>query len=268
MAYDRKTMPMKAYHGQWKSNMAKKKLIWPIDVSPTWPMKVQYGRCESNMADESPIWPMWIQHDRWKSNVANNTWPMKTYVRHCGLAVSAPIWDGTGCEFDSWQCRIYIYIPFSLSLWLLGSLRGSLGAYGLTQKLCWKNKLHMEAICLCSYDTTTFFLNVKTGNTLAVEKLKEVLIYSFIYCSHPGLCSLGIVACFRINRHCPPTSVLQLHWPSSTETRHRVSGCEQTASWRRSGAMHQILSQLRLLQVWKRGRNSGFKIHCNLIYWL
>ena len=29
-------------------------------------------------------------------------------VRHCGLVVSAPAWDGTGCEFDSWQCRIYI----------------------------------------------------------------------------------------------------------------------------------------------------------------
>ena len=37
--------------------------------------------------------------------------------------VSAPAWDGTGCEFDSWQCRIYI--PCSLSLRLLGSLRGS-----------------------------------------------------------------------------------------------------------------------------------------------
>ena len=44
-------------------------------------------------------------------------------VRHCGLVVSAPAWDGTGCEFDSWQCRIYI--PCSLSLRLLGSLRGS-----------------------------------------------------------------------------------------------------------------------------------------------
>ena len=51
-----------------------------------------------------------------------------------GLVVSAPAWDGTGREFDSWQCRIYI--PCSLSLRLLGSLRGSLGTYGLTQKLC------------------------------------------------------------------------------------------------------------------------------------
>ena len=57
-------------------------------------------------------------------------------VRHCGLVVSAPAWGGTGCEFDSWQCRIYI--PCSLSLRLLGSFRGSLGTYGLTQKLCLK----------------------------------------------------------------------------------------------------------------------------------
>ena len=58
----------------------------------------------------------------------------KFEFRHCGLVVSTPAWDGTGCEFDSWQCRIYI--PCSLSLRLLGSLRGSLGTYGLTQKLC------------------------------------------------------------------------------------------------------------------------------------
>ena len=54
-------------------------------------------------------------------------------VRHCGLVVSAPAWDGTGCEFNSWQC--WIYIPCSSSLRLLGYLRVS-GTYGLTQKLC------------------------------------------------------------------------------------------------------------------------------------
>ena len=62
---------------------------------------------------------------------------------HCGLVVSTPTWDGTGCEFDSWQCRIYI--PCSLSLRLLGSLWGSLGTYGLTQKLCLK-KNHCKTI--------------------------------------------------------------------------------------------------------------------------
>ena len=45
-------------------------------------------------------------------------------------------YTGSGCEFDSWQCRIYV--PCSLTLRLLGSLRGSLGTYGLTQKLCFK----------------------------------------------------------------------------------------------------------------------------------
>ena len=29
-------------------------------------------------------------------------------ARHCGQVVSAPAWDGTGCDFDSWQCLIYI----------------------------------------------------------------------------------------------------------------------------------------------------------------
>ena len=29
-----------------------------------------------------------------------------SFVRHCGLVESAQTWDGTGCEFDSWQCRI------------------------------------------------------------------------------------------------------------------------------------------------------------------
>ena len=31
---------------------------------------------------------------------------------HCGLVGSAPAWDRTGCEFDSWQCRIYTYPMF------------------------------------------------------------------------------------------------------------------------------------------------------------
>ena len=48
--------------------------------------------------------------------------------------ISAPAWNRTGCEFDFWQCRINI--PCSLSLRLLGSFRGSLGTYRLTQKLC------------------------------------------------------------------------------------------------------------------------------------
>ena len=30
------------------------------------------------------------------------------FVCHCDLVGSARTWDGTGCEFDSWQCQIYI----------------------------------------------------------------------------------------------------------------------------------------------------------------
>ena len=64
--------------------------------------------------------------------VAKVTGEATILKRHCGLVVSAPTWDGTGWEFDSWQ-----YIPCSLSLRLLGSLRGfCMGTYGLTQKLC------------------------------------------------------------------------------------------------------------------------------------
>ena len=44
---------------------------------------------------------------------------------HWGLVGSAPAWDGTGCEFDSWQCRIYI--PCSLSLYDYLGTFGSLG---------------------------------------------------------------------------------------------------------------------------------------------
>ena len=29
-------------------------------------------------------------------------------VHHCGLVESARTWDGTGREFDSWKCQIYI----------------------------------------------------------------------------------------------------------------------------------------------------------------
>ena len=58
---------------------------------------------------------------------------LKMIARHCVVVVSAPAWDGTGCEFDAWQCRIYIHVHEPTITW---SLRGSLGTYGLTQKLC------------------------------------------------------------------------------------------------------------------------------------
>ena len=52
--------------------------------------------------------------------------------------LSAPARDGTGCEFDSWQCRIYI--PCSLSLRFLGSLRGSLVYIWLKTKIVLKKQ--------------------------------------------------------------------------------------------------------------------------------
>ena len=90
----------------------------------------QYSICCKTRGDQQCIfdyfrWGQWTLGG-WEATEGDN--------RHCGLVVSTPAWDGTGCEFDSWQGRIYI--PCSLSLRLLGSLRGSLGTYGLTQKLC------------------------------------------------------------------------------------------------------------------------------------
>ena len=63
------------------------------------------------------------------------------HVRHCGLVGSAPALDGTGCEFDS--CGIYI--PCSLSLWLLGSLR-VLWVHMAWHKNCVKNFFFLKTI--------------------------------------------------------------------------------------------------------------------------
>ena len=93
-----------------------------------------------------------------------------TSVRHCGLVVSAPAWDGTGCEFDSWQCRIYI--PCSLNLRLLGSLRGSLGTCGLTQKLCLKK---LDKIIINKYNSELTFgqsiQNIVNRKLISVNQL-------------------------------------------------------------------------------------------------
>ena len=60
----------------------------------------------------------------------------------CGLEESARAYDGTGCEFESWQCRINI--PCSWSL--LGSFWGSLGTHGLIQKLYLKKNANVAQI--------------------------------------------------------------------------------------------------------------------------
>ena len=52
--------------------------------------------------------------------------------------VSAPAWDGTGREFNSWQC--WTYDPCSLSLRLLGSSSGFPGYIWLDTKIEFKKR--------------------------------------------------------------------------------------------------------------------------------
>ena len=54
---------------------------------------------------------------------------------HCGLEESVHACYRTGCKFKSWQCRINISHVRTVCLRSLGFLRGSLGTYGLIQKL-------------------------------------------------------------------------------------------------------------------------------------
>ena len=84
---------------------------------------------------------------------------MEASFRHCGPVGSAPAWDGTGCEFDSWQCRICI--PCSLRLRLLWSFRGSLGTYGLTQKLMFERKIIK---LFCPYPGTAIHAMISRKN--------------------------------------------------------------------------------------------------------
>ena len=73
-------------------------------------------------------------------NLGSSTSHSRSFIRHCGLVESARTWDGRGCVFDSWHCRIYIISHVHRAIRLLGSLWGSLGKYGLIQKLCWNAK--------------------------------------------------------------------------------------------------------------------------------
>ena len=47
----------------------------------------------------------------------NKIFSWAIFIRHSGLVRSAPAWDGTGCEFDSWQCRICIILYISHVHW-------------------------------------------------------------------------------------------------------------------------------------------------------
>ena len=47
-------------------------------------------------------------HGRWQRGQEGEHGIMASCSHcHCGLVVSAPAWDGTGCEFDSWLSDIY-----------------------------------------------------------------------------------------------------------------------------------------------------------------
>ena len=96
------------------------------------------------------------------------------------IVASSPAWDGTGCELDSWQCRRYI--TCTLSLRLLGSFRGFLDTYGLTQKLCLKNIYTQHIwVFICIF----FLLKSEVG---ADEEGPPILILPrAAKCLRPGL---------------------------------------------------------------------------------
>ena len=76
----------------------------------------------------------------WKQNKKKKLkWDLELFVCQCGLVESACTWDGTGCEFDSCQCRKNI-ISHVHGAYDYSGLWGSLGTYGLIEKLCLKNK--------------------------------------------------------------------------------------------------------------------------------
>ena len=60
-----------------------------------WLLELQYLECDSSNLDIYSV---------------TNRKPLqiRKKVRHCSLVESAHTWDGTGCEFESWQCRIHI----------------------------------------------------------------------------------------------------------------------------------------------------------------
>ena len=96
-------------------------------------------------------------------------------IRHFCLVVSAPALDGTGCEFDSWQC--------SWSLRLIGSLRVSLGTYGLT-KNCVKNihsanaytYYHLKHVQRMVQEFSTFLNQPKCMGWIKFRVLSDALL--------------------------------------------------------------------------------------------
>ena len=62
-------------------------------------MTISRNLCKSNVYVKQ-IWTDTSWWDHHKQVMGTNC--------HGGLEESARVWDGTGCEFDSWLCRIYI----------------------------------------------------------------------------------------------------------------------------------------------------------------
>ena len=92
-------------------------------------------------------------------------------VRHCGLMVSAPAWDAAGCEFDSWQCQIYIYI--SHVHWAYDYL----GPFGVLWGSVW---VHMAWHKHCVKKRTTY--NTRLLNAIhSCSMLSKDDIYSLQY---------------------------------------------------------------------------------------
>ena len=69
----------------------------------------------------------------------------KRNIFQCGLVESARTWNRTGCEFESWQCRIHI--PCSYSLRLSGSLQEKLHDLGSPWGEFWSSINHPAFNC-------------------------------------------------------------------------------------------------------------------------
>ena len=104
-----------------------------------------------NASSEWLVWFLWLWLGMLGIPETDSTRPRHWYARlhcHCGLVVSAPAWDRTGREFDSWQCRIYIsHVHWAYDY--LGPF-GVLWVHMAWHKNCVKKKLqHARHLKMC-----------------------------------------------------------------------------------------------------------------------
>ena len=188
-------------------------------------MSQRHGRYVSRTATGSnpSIWCRNVE------SLASIWWFVKTppfrrlqgWWTHCGLVVSAPAWDGTGCEFDSWQCLIYI--PCSLSLRLLGFLRGSLGTYGLTQKLCLKKTYRLSLptdVMTCSSTSVVCPRKLLSGEPCKCSPTSSMVTVQLRNGSALGVAPDGR-SCSRLKRISEPPSMSPTPQPRTGETGDR-----------------------------------------------